>query len=221
MDRGIDATALRSPLICIYNESNSRPRTDSMSNPSPDPALLAAQLPADRPLPALERWNPPLLGDMALRIRRDGVWDYQGTPILREALVRLFASILRREDDGHYYLVTPVEKWRIQVDDAPFLAIRVDATGAGPNQSLTFTTNVGDLISAGPEHPLWVEYHRPGGEPAPYLHVRQRLCALLSRAVFLEVVEHGEERQTAAGREYGVWSQGGFFSLGCLEDEED
>lgn len=189
-----------------------------MPYPAPDPAILAAQLNANRPLPPVDRWNPPLLGDMDLRITRDGVWHHEGTPIQREALVRLFASILRRDEDGHYYLVTPVEKWRIRVDDAPFLAIRLDATGAGHEQRLIFTTNVGDLVTAGPDHPLIVEYRIPGGEPAPYIHVRGRLRALLSRAVFLELVELGEERRTADGRDYGVWSQGQFFSLGQLDE---
>lgn len=190
-----------------------------MPHPSPDTAILAAQLNANRPLPPVERWNPPLLGDMDLRIARDGVWHHEGTPIQREALVRLFASILRCDEDGHYYLVTPVEKWRIRVDDAPFLAIRLDATHAGRDQCLTFTTNVGDQVTAGPAHPLIVEYRTPGGEPAPYLHIRGRLRALLSRAVFLELAESGEERRTAAGRDYGVWSQGRFFSLGRLDEE--
>ena len=189
-----------------------------MPHPSPDPAILAVQLNANRPLPPVERWNPPLLGDMDLRIARDGVWHHEGTPIQREALVRLFASILRCDEDGHYYLVTPVEKWRIRVDDAPFLAIRLDAANTGPDQCLTFTTNVGDQVTAGPDHPLIVEYRTPGGEPAPYLHIRGRLRALLSRAVFLELAELGEERRTAAGRDYGVWSQGQFFSLGRLDE---
>ena len=189
-----------------------------MPYPAPDPVVLAAQLNANRPLPPVDRWNPPLLGDMDLRIARNGVWHHEGTPIQREALVRLFASILRRDEDGHYYLVTPVEKWRIRVDDAPFLAIRLDATGAGHEQRLIFTTNVGDLVTAGPDHPLIVEYRIPGGEPAPYIHVRGRLRALLSRAVFLELVELGEERRTVDGRDYGVWSQGQFFSLGQLDE---
>jgi hypothetical protein len=190
-------------------------------SPSPlDPAVLANRLPTDRPLPPVERWNPPFSGEMNLRIARDGVWSHEGTPFQREALVRLFASILRGDADGHYYLVTPVEKWRIQVDDAPFLAVRLDATGQGRNQRLTFTTNVGDVIVAGPAHPLTVEYRTPGGEPAPYLHVRGRLRALLTRAVFLELAELGEERPDARGRDYGVWSQGRFFSLGRLDDED-
>ena len=190
-----------------------------MSANRPDPALLATQLPTDRPLPPVERWHPPLSGTMNLRITRDGVWHHDGAPFQREALVRLFASILRRDDDDHYYLVTPVEKWRIQVDDAPFLAVRLDATGRGPDQTLTFTTNVGDVITAGSKHPLTVEYRTPGGEPTPYLCVRGRLRALLTRAVFLELAELGEEQPDASGRHYGVWSQGQFFRLGRLDDE--
>jgi hypothetical protein len=190
-----------------------------MPHSAPDLVALETTLNSSRPLPPVDRWNPPLLGDMDLRIARDGVWHHEGRPIQRETLVRLFASILRCDEDGHYYLVTPVEKWRIRVDDAPFLAIRVDASGAGSAQCLTFTTNVGDLVTAGPDHPLIVEYHVPGGEPSPYLHVRGRLRALLSRAVFLELVECGEERRMPDGRDYGVWSQGQFFSLGRLDEE--
>lgn len=190
-----------------------------MTQPAPDPAVLAAQLNSQRPLPPVDRWNPPLLGDMDLHISRDGVWRHEGTPIQREALVRLFASILRRDEDGCHYLVTPVEKWRIRVDDAPFLAIRLDVTGSGSEQRLTFTTNVGDVVTAGPDHPLSVEYPVPGGEPAPYIHIRGRLRALLSRAVFVELVEWGEEQLVANERIYGAWSQGQFFKLGRLDDD--
>lgn len=194
---------------------------DVQTMPTPRPALanLATQLPTARPLPPVERWNPPLSGEMDLRIARDGVWYHEGAPIQREALVRLFASILRRDADGHHYLVTPVEKWRIQVDDAPFLAIRLDAAGAGRDQVLSFTTNVGDTVIAGPDHLLNVEYRAPNGEPAPYLHVRGRLRALLTRAAFLELIELGEEQRTDRGRDYGVWSQGQYFRLGPLDDE--
>lgn len=156
---------------------------------------------------------------MDLRIARDGTWYHEGAPFQREALVRLFVSILRRDDDGHHYLVTPVEKWRIRVDDAPFLAVRLDALGCGTDQSLSFTTNIGDTITAGFDHPLIVEYRDPSGEPAPYIHVRGRLRALLSRAVFIELAELGEERITATDRDYGVWSQGQFFFLGQLDDD--
>ena len=190
-----------------------------MSANRPDPALLATQLPTDRPLPPVECWHPPLSGTMNLRISRDGVWHHDGAPIQREALVRLFASILRRDDDDHYYLVTPVEKWRIQVDDAPFRAVRLDVTGHGPDQTLTFTTNVGDVVTAGPQNPLTVEYRTSDGEPAPYIQVRGRLRALLTRAVFLELAERGEAQPDTLGHDYGVWSQGQFFHLGRLDDE--
>jgi hypothetical protein len=190
-----------------------------MPHPVPDPAALAVQLNSHRPPPPVEQWNPPLLGNMDLRIARNGIWYHEGTPIQRERLVRLFASILRQDEDKQYYLVTPVEKWRIQVDDAPFLAIRLDVDGVSANQNLTFTTNVGNLVIAGPDHPLIVEYRVPGGEPSPYIHVRGRLRALLSRAVFVELAELGEERRVANDHIYGVWSQGQFFSLGRLDDE--
>lgn len=190
-----------------------------MHRSQPDPTELAAQLRSDRSLPPVDHWNPPFSGDIDIRITRDGAWYHEGEPIQRETLVRLFASILRRDEDGHHYLVTPVEKWRIRVDDAPFRAVRLDASGAGHDRCLIFTTNVGDTVTAGPDHPLTVEYRNPDGEPAPYLHVRGRLRALLTRAVFLELAELGEERPTSAGREYGVWSQGQFFSLGWLGDD--
>lgn len=190
-----------------------------MPHPVPDPTVLAAQLNPHQSLPPVDRWNPPLLGDMDLRIARNGAWYHKGKPIQRERLVCLFASILRQDEDGHYYLVTPVEKWRIQVDDAPFLAIRLDAAGTGSSQSLTFTTNIGNVVTAGPDHPLTVEYHTPSGEPSPYVHVRGRLRALLSRAVFVELVELGEEQRIANDHLYGVWSQGKFFSIGRLDDE--
>ncbi len=191
-----------------------------MPHPRPDLAALEpALMPAGRSPPPVECWNPPLSGDMDLRITRDGVWLHEGAPIQREALVRLFASILRRDEDGHYYLVTPVEKWRIQVDDAPFLAVRLDATGEKNDQSLIFTTHLGDVVIAGPDHPLMVEYPFPSSAPAPYLHVRGRLRALLTRAVFVELAELGEERPSDRGRDFGVWSRGCFFSLGLLDDD--
>ena len=188
----------------------------------PDPAALAAQLTDNqRRLPPVDRWNPPLSGDLDLHIARDGTWRHNGDPIVRESLVRLVASILRRDKDDHYYLVTPVEKWRIRVDDAPFVAVRVDAVGAGRAQSLTFTTNLGDTVIAGPDHPLTVVYRVPSGEPSPYIHLRGQLSALLSRAVFVELAELGEEQIRAAGRDYGVWSLGQFFCLGQLDPDDD
>lgn len=178
----------------------------------PDPNTLAAQLQGKR-LPPLERWNPPLSGDIDIRIARDGSWWHEGAPIRRESLVRLFSTILRREDDGCYYLLTPVEKWRIRVDDAPFLAVYLQIHGEGEARSLVFRTNVGDLATAGIEHALRVEYNA-AGEPSPYVHVRAGLWALISRSVFLELAELATIREIDGRQVYGVHSQGVFFSLG-------
>lgn len=190
-----------------------------MPHPRPDLVALASKLPSGWPLPPVESWNPPLSGEMDIRITHNGAWHHDGALIQREALVRLFASILRCDEDDCYYLVTPVEKWRIQVDDAPFVAVQLDATGTGYNQILTFTTNVGDIVTVGSDHPLIVEYPTASGEPAPYLQVRGRLRALLSRAVFWELAKLGEEQPSDQGRNFGVWSQGQFFSLGLLDSD--
>ena len=183
-----------------------------------DPVALAAQFEGKK-LPPLERWHPPLSGELDMRIARDGTWYHEGAPIQRLTLARLFSTILRREDDGCYYLVTPVEKWRIQVEDAPFVAVLLEVSDKGAKQqALRFTTNLGDDVTVGPEHPLEVEYATPGGEPAPYVQVRARLRALLSRPVFLELTELGEEREVDGKPLYGVWSQGVFFPLGSLHE---
>jgi hypothetical protein len=190
--------------------------------PAPDNLRGLADLQAEsahtRKLPPVDKWNPPFCGDMDIRIASDGTWFYLGTPIGRPGLVRLFSTILRREDDNQFYLVTPVEKVRIRVDDAPFLAVRVDRTGAGPEQRLRFTTNVGDEVDAGAGHPIRVEIRGPEREPRPYLHVRGRLEALISRATFYELVEMAEERAAAAGgTELVISSEGQSFSLGSLD----
>ena len=183
-----------------------------------DLAALAAQVESKKP-PPLECWHPPLSGDLDMRIARDGTWYHEGAPILRQNLARLFSTILRREDDGCYYLVTPVEKWRIQVEAAPFLAVLLEVSDkGGKQQKLRFTTTMGDTVTAGPEHPIEVEYVAPGGEPAPYVQVRAGLRALLSRPVFLELTELGEEREVDGKPLYGVWSQGVFFPLGSLHE---
>ena len=184
--------------------------------PAPDLLRGLAEVQAEgahtRKLPPVERWNPPDCGDIDMRIAVDGTWFYLGTPIGRPALVRLFSTILRREADGRYVLVTPVEKVGIKVEDAPFVAVRVDAEGRGRDQKLRFLTNVGDEAVAGGEHPLRVAYR--GDEPRPYVLVRGGLEARVSRAVFYELVGMAEERVTATGRELGVWSEGVWFSLG-------
>lgn len=186
--------------------------------PAPDVLRGLAELQAEvahtRRLPPVEKWNPPDCGDIDMRIAGDGTWFYLGTPIGRPALVRLFSTILRREPDGRYVLVTPVEKVGLVVEDAPFIAVRVDAEGQGERRTLSFMTNVGDTVEAGREHPLRVAFRGPEREPRPYLHVRGGLEARIARPVFYELVALADERQVDGGRELGVWSGGVFFSLG-------
>lgn len=169
-------------------------------------------------LPPVHLWNPPDCGDIDMRIRRDGTWEYRGSPIRRPELVRLFSTILRRDEDGRYYLVTPVEKMGIRVDDAPFVAIRVDREGPpGPRQSLRFVTNVGDETVAGPDAPIRVSTEPETGEPSPYVLVRHNLEALIARPVFYELVSLGVDRQETDRHLFGVWSGGIFFPLGSLD----
>jgi hypothetical protein len=155
--------------------------------------------------PPVHLWNPPHCGDIDIRIARDGTWFHEGSPIGRAPLVRLFSSVLRKDPDG-YVLVTPVEKLKIEVEDVPFIAVRVDRMGEG----LRFVTNVGDAVVAGPEHPLRVEIDPQTGEPAPYVHVRGGLEARLARPVFYELAEMAAPR----GDQMGVESGGAWFSLG-------
>ena len=156
-------------------------------------------------------WNPSNCGDIDIRIARDGTWFYEGTPIGRPALVRLFSTVLRRDDDG-FWLVTPVEKLRIVVEDAPFLAIGLERAG----EAIRFATNVGDVVEAGPDHPVRVETGA-AGEPRPYVHVRGALEALIARPVFYELVAMGEEQAGADGPRLVVRSKGSDFDLGALE----
>ena len=174
--------------------------------PSAEGLAAAAQAAARRGPPPVHLWNPPFCGDLDIRIARDGTWHYLGTPIGRAALARLFASILKREGDS-YFLVTPVEKVGIRVDDAPFVAVDFTAEGAGSGQRLTFATNVGDETVAGPENPIRVTRDPATGEPAPYVHVRRGLEALIDRKSFYRLVDLGVERDGA----FGVWSAGEFF----------
>ncbi|EKE44734.1 hypothetical protein OCGS_1117 [Oceaniovalibus guishaninsula JLT2003] len=161
-------------------------------------------------LPPVEKWDPPFCGDLDMRIARDGTWFYDGTPIGRPALVRLFSTILKREGERHY-LVTPVEKVGIAVDDAPFVAVDFDVAGDPP--ALTFTTNVGDTVTAGPDHAIRVERDAETGEPAPYLHVRRGLEALIDRKSFYRLVEIGETAPHDGAEWFGVRSQGMFFPI--------
>ena len=151
-------------------------------------------------------------GDLDIKIARDGTWFYMGSPIGRQPLVKLFASVLRREADG-YWLVTPAERGRIQVEDAPFLAVAVDRDGEGAQQRLIFRTNLDEFVTLGPDRPLRVETEADG-QPAPYIEVRDGLEARLARPVFYEIVEFGVEEPVGDAIEFGVWSQGTFFRLG-------
>jgi hypothetical protein len=167
---------------------------------------------ASKGLPPVHLWNPAHCGEIDIVIRRDGVWMHEGTPIGREALVRLFSTVLRLDPDG-FHLVTPVEKLRITVEDAPFLAVRVDRNDQGDAAVLRFTTNVGDEVEAGPDHAIRVESDPETGEPAPYLHVRRGLEARLTRPVFYELAEMAERRNTPDGRPWGVSSGGAWFPI--------
>ena len=148
-----------------------------------------------------------------IRIARDGTWHYLGTPIKRMPLVKLFSTVLRREDD-RYWLVTPVERGLIDVDDAPFVAVEVTVEGEGQATRLTFRTNLDEEILAGPEHPIRVEIDPATDEPAPYIHVRDNLEALIARPVFYELAELAEEELDGQEIELRIWSDGAVFSLG-------
>jgi len=151
--------------------------------------------------------------DLEMRITRDGTWFYRGSPIARLPLVKLFASVLRREVDGHYWLVTPAERGKIEVEDVPFLAVALTVAGEGRDQQLIFRTNLDDIVTAGADNPLRVET-TGNGEPAPYILVRDDLEARIARPVFYELVELGREERVENTTQFGVWSRGMFFRLG-------
>ena len=158
----------------------------------------------------VEKWNPPYCGDIGMKIRADGVWIYGGTPIGRMPLVKLFASVLRKDDDGKHYLVTPAEKVDVDVADAPFLAVEMEVQGSGREQSLIFRTNVDDIVTAGPEHPLRFAIEPSSQGLKPYLLVRGRLEALVTRALYYDLVELAV---TDPERGFGLSSCGQFFAL--------
>ena len=166
-----------------------------------------------RGLPPVERWNPPFCGDLDMRIAADGTWFYMGTPIGRAPLVRLFSTVLRKDEDGKTYLVTPVEKVSIRVEDAPFLAVEMSVTERDGEKVMTFRTNVGDVVEAGPDHALRFVVHGENHELKPYLHVRGRLEALLSRAVMYELVEQGETVEINGVEMFAVRSGGAIFPV--------
>lgn len=169
-----------------------------------------------RPPPANQR-VPVELRDLDMRIARDGTWFYRGSPIARQALVKLFASVLRRGDDGSYWLVTPAERGRVIVDDAPFVAVELSSEGTGRDRRLSFRTNLDDIVAVGPNHPLRVAT-AANGEPTPYVVVRPGLEARLNRPVFYELVELADAERGEGKGQFGLWSGGMFFDLGDPED---
>src|SRR5215510_15281204 len=171
-------------------------------------ALISRATRAGKGLPPVERWNPEFCGDIDMEIRADGTWFYLGTPIGRMPLVQLFSTVLRRDADGRTYLVTPVEKVGIRVVDAPFVAVEMNVSGKGANQAVTFRTNVGDVVEAGPGHPLRFVDEAETGGLKPYLLVRGRLEALLARPVMYELIEHGEEIEVDGRITFAVRSKG-------------
>ncbi|CAD0184368.1 hypothetical protein RUESEDTHA_01247 [Ruegeria sp. THAF57] len=184
--------------------------------PSPDGIAASVKAAKTKGLPPVHLWNPPFCGDLDIHIAKDGSWTYLGSPINRFELVKLFSSILKKEE-GKYYLVTPVEKVGITVEDAPFVAVDFDATGTGTAQVLTFTTHVGDTAIAGPDHPIRIVIDPETDEPAPYILVRANLEARIDRKSFYRLVDIAEHN----GEWFGVWSGGQFFSLIRSEDLPD
>jgi hypothetical protein len=175
-----------------------------------------AQGPAGaRGLPPVHLWHPAHCGEIDIVIKRDGLWFHEGSPIGREALVRLFSTVLRLDPDG-YHLVTPAEKMKITVEDAPFIAVRVDRIGG----SLRFLTNVGDEIEAGPDNAIRVQSDPLTGEPRPYVHVRRGLEARISRAVFYELAEMAELHDGPDGPCMAVQSNGVWFPIGPFEAQD-
>lgn len=179
-------------------------------NPGGLEALQASV--SGKPLPPVDSWNPAYCGDIGLQIRRDGTWIYQNSPIGRMPLVKLFASVLRRDADGRHYLVTPVEKVDVAVEDAPFLAVEMQIAGHGSDQQLTFRTNVDDVVTAGRDHPIRFAAEPGSGGLKPYVLVRGRLEALVTRAVYYDLMELLVPAANTSDT-VGIWSSGEFFDF--------
>lgn len=174
-------------------------------------ALLKAQ--TEDKVPPVDKWNPPYCGDIGMAIRRDGLWMYQNSPIGRKPLVKLFSRVLRKDADGKHYLVTPVEKVDVAVEDAPFLGVEMEVSGSGRDQHLTFRTNVDDAVRCGPEHPLRFEAEAGSGGLKPYFLVRGRLEALVTRAVYYDLVELAVTEVLDGQEQFGVWSGGKYWRM--------
>jgi len=182
-------------------------------------AITKAIKPAAGGIPPVEVWNPPDCGDIDMRIGHDGTWLYQNTPINRPAMVRLFASILKREGE-RYYLVTPVEKCRITVDDAPFVAVHMEEEETSAGKALRFRTNAGDEVLCGRDHALRFE-RQPDGGLKPYVHIRRGLWAKVTRAIYYDLAERGETHMVNGQEWFGIVSRGEFFPMAPAAELED
>ncbi|HEY4636009.1 MAG TPA: DUF1285 domain-containing protein [Rhodospirillales bacterium] len=160
-----------------------------------------------------------ICGNLDMRIDRNGVWYYRGSPIGRKELVRLFSTVLRRDDAGDYWLITPAEIGRIEVEDAPFLAVELAREGDGHDQNLSLRTNVGKIVAVDADHPIRVDVVASTGEPAPYVVMDGGVEARLTRAVYYELVDIGHQQTLGGETLFGVWSNGAFFALGRLEGD--
>jgi len=198
-----------------------------MRRTAPAPLIAAVPVPSmgsKMQRPTMGR-RPIECGNLPFLIKRDGTWLYRGTPIARKEMVCLFASVLCRDEDGQFWLETPAERGRIDVEDAPFVVVEMDWTGCGRDQCLTFRTNIDELVSAGPEHPIRIAHDILTCEPTPYLLVRPGpgrfpIEARICRAVYYELVALAESCLVHGRRMLGVWSRGRFFPLGELAGEE-
>lgn len=193
-----------------------------MRKQPPTPDHLAELIERHRTGPepqASPKWDfdPNAAEAFPFRIARDGTWYYHDSPIGRKELCKLFSSVLRRDGEGNFYLVTPAEQGRITVEDAPFTAVEVIASGDGPQRMVTFRTNLDHMVTAGSEHPIRIAEDAQTGEPSPYVLVRDDLEALILRPQFYELVDMAEEAESAGGKVLGVWSGGVFFPLGRAE----
>lgn len=180
--------------------------------PSADGLMSAVSAASKKGPPPVHLWNPDFCGDIDMRIARDGTWFYQGTPIGRAPMVRLFSGILKLED-GKYYLVTPVEKVGIVVEDAPLHAVDFEAEGDGQAQVLTFFTKTEDVVVAGLDNVIRVERDGQTGEPSPYVHVRRGLWARIDRKSFYRLIDLGTHETVDGVAWFGLWSSGRFFPV--------
>jgi hypothetical protein len=190
-----------------------------MLGANPDTKAVPFEADPDLPLPPAIPRGRANCGDIDIRIAADGTWYHQGSPFGRLELVKLFASVLTRDRWGDYWLVTPAEMARIRVDDAPFVAVEMTVGGQGRQQTLTFRTNIDEAVVCDDRHPIRVETDPKTGEPSPYVTVRQRMEARITRAVYYDLVSAGTEEKVNDDSVFGVWSAGTFFALGRLDEE--